>query len=74
LLVLVLVLSFTYPVQAQRSGQEEQAPIVDARLEGYEQRVTLDDGGVGLVWMVFILLGAICLGALFKDARRTHLD
>ena len=72
--LMLVVLTAPASLLAQRSGQEEQAQIVDARLEGYDQSVTLDEGGVGLVWMVFILLAAICLGALFKDAHRTHLD
>jgi hypothetical protein len=71
---MLAVLAAPASVLAQRGGQDEQSKIVDARLEGYDQSVTLDEGGVGLVWMVFILLAVICLGALFKDARRTHLD
>ena len=57
---------------AQRQGDEERE-IVDGRLEGYASNVTLD-GSTGLTWVVFIVLAIICLGGLFKDAKRTHLD
>jgi hypothetical protein len=60
-------------VLAQRQGEEERE-IVDARLEGYASNVTLDSGSTGLTWFVFIILAIICLGGLFKDAKRTHLD
>jgi hypothetical protein len=55
-------------------GQAEEREIVDARLEGYPQNVTLEGGSTALTWVLFIVLAALALGGLFKDAKRTHLD
>jgi hypothetical protein len=48
--------------------------VVDARLEGYGRSVTLDGGSTALTWMLLILLGALCVGVMFKNANRSHLD
>ena len=48
--------------------------IYDARLEGYENNVTLDAGGTGLTWLLLVVLGVLCIGVLFKSGKRTHLD
>ena len=72
-IALLAMLATPLSVLAQRQGEEERE-IVDARLEGYASNVTLDSGSTGLTWVVFIILTIICLGGLFKDAKRTHLD
>lgn len=54
-------------------AQEGERAVVDARLEGYPQNVTLD-GGSFLAWLTFGVVGVICIGVMFKNARRTHLD
>lgn len=46
----------------------------DARLEGYSESMTLGGGGTGLIWLLLVVMGAICLGVLFKSSGRTHLD
>jgi hypothetical protein len=48
--------------------------VVDARLEGYSQGLTLPKGSDGLTWVALVFLGVLCCGGLFKDARRSHLD
>lgn len=53
---------------------QDEKPIYDARLEGYNTSVTLDGGGSGLTWLLLIVMGALCLGVLFKSSGRTHLD
>jgi hypothetical protein len=55
-------------------AQEEEDKIYDARLEGYPGRVTLDSWSTALMWLLLVVLGAICIGVMFKNARRTHLD
>jgi hypothetical protein len=62
------------PVLVLAASQEPEREILDARLEGYPQNVTLEGGSTGLTWVLFIVLAALCLGGLFKDARRSHLD
>jgi hypothetical protein len=52
---------------------KEEREIVDARLEGYDKNVSIE-GGTALTWLMFIFLGAICMGVMFKNAKRTHLD
>ena len=69
--VLMLTLS---PAAALGQRDQVERDIVDARLEGYTQGVTLPPASNGLTWVALIFLGAICIGGLFKDARRTHLD
>ena len=56
---------------AQREPERE---ILDARLEGFPQNVTLEGGGTSLTWLLFVFLGIVCLSVLFKNAKRTHLD
>ena len=70
---LLAMLATPLSALAQRQGEEERE-IIDGRLEGYATNVTLDSGSTGLTWVVFIILTIICLGGLFKDAKRTHLD
>jgi hypothetical protein len=52
--------------------------IYDARLEGFYDGQTVKSfalpGGSSLVWIIMIVLTAICVGVMFKHARRTHLD
>ena len=62
------------PAAALAQRDQVERDIVDARLEGYSQGVTLPPASNGLTWVALIVLGAICLGGLFKDAKRTHLD
>ncbi|MGD0462425.1 MAG: hypothetical protein ABSB74_08045 [Tepidisphaeraceae bacterium] len=46
----------------------------DGRLDDYAQPVTLDSGGTALTYFLLVGLGVIGLLALFKNARRSHLD
>jgi hypothetical protein len=53
---------------------QDEREVVDARLEGYPTNVTLEGASTALTWVLFIVLALLALGALFKDAKRTHLD
>jgi hypothetical protein len=55
-------------------AQQEEREIVDARLEGYANNVTLEGGSTALTWVLFIVLALLALGPMFKDPKRTHLD
>lgn len=67
----VVAMLASCPATAMAADEED---IVDARLEGYPANVTLPGGGSGMTWVLFIILSAVALGGLFKDAKRTHLD
>lgn len=54
-------------------AQDEQK-IYDARLEGYGSNVTLPSSTTALMWLLLFVLTALCVGVMFKNARRTHLD
>ena len=68
-LVMTLVLSTPLRVLA-----DEAPEVYDARLQGYKDNVQLDSGSTALTWLLLIALGVLCLGVLFKDAKRSHLD
>lgn len=55
-------------------AQTEDREILDARLEGYPDNVTLEGGSSAFTWILFVVLALLALGGLFKDAKRTHLD
>lgn len=54
-------------------AQEEEIKK-DARMEGYAEKVTVDNDSTALMWLLLILVGAIGFSVTFKNARRTHLD
>ena len=69
--VAIVMLAFA---PATAMAQEEDDTIYDARLEGYDNTVTMPMKSSGLTWFVFIVLMVIGAGGLFKDAKRSHLD
>ena len=58
---------------AMALAQDDDRPIVDARLEGYPSNVSLE-GSTALMWVLLLILGIICVGPLFMNSKRTHLD
>jgi hypothetical protein len=68
---MAIVLVFSTPIKVLASDEPE---VYDARLQGYTQTVQLDIASTALIWLLLIVLGALCLGVLFKDAKRSHLD
>ncbi len=66
----VLLLASPMPAAAQ---DDEESEIVDARLEGYSKGVTLE-GSTALMWVLLLILAIVCIGPLFMNAKRTHLD
>jgi hypothetical protein len=54
------------------AADDEKLP--DARIQNYTKTVSLPEGGTSLTWLLLIFLAGICLSALFKNAKRTHLD
>jgi hypothetical protein len=78
-MALVLLIGAVSPSAAMAQRDQQERDIIDARLEGYASggqpvNVTLPPSSVGLTWVALVVLGAICVGGLFKDAKRSHLD
>ena len=72
---LALMLSVLLPALAPSpAGAQEDEVKRDARLEGYSGNVSVENQSTALIWLLFAFLGVVALGALFKDAKRTHLD
>ena len=46
----------------------------DSRMEGYGDKMFMGGGNATLTWLGFAFFSAIALLALFKDAKRSHLD
>ena len=54
------------------AADEDKLP--DARIQNFSKPVSVPEGGTALTWLLLIFLTLICLAALFKNAKRTHLD
>ena len=54
------------------AADEDKMP--DARIQNFSKPVSIPEGGTALTWLLLIFLTLICLAALFKNAKRTHLD
>ena len=54
-------------------AQEEEIKH-DARLDGYQGAVTVQNDSTALMWLLFVFLAVVAVAVLFKDAKRTHLD
>ena len=62
------------PATALARQDTPEREVVDARLEGYKDNISLPKGSEGLTWVSMVILGVLCCGGLFKDAKRSHLD
>ena len=74
---LVLALACLLPLAAAPGGAMAQDVVEvehDGRLEGYSEPMAMEGGSQALTWIGFALLAAVSLLALFKDAKRSHLD
>jgi len=54
------------------AADEDKLP--DARIQNFTKVVSVPEGGTALTWLLLIFLTIVCLAALFKNAKRTHLD
>jgi len=73
LIAAVVALPGSLLVSNQAVAQDEEK-INDARLEGFNGDVKVENDSTALMWLFLILLAVVALSPLFKDAKRTHLD
>lgn len=81
LIAFVITASFVL-LQPVVSLAAEEPTMYDARLEGFYNGAaasnagayTLPASGTSLVWIAMLVMTGVCVGVLFKDAGRTHLD
>ncbi len=71
LAALVLTGVLAFPTAARADDDEV---LHDARTEGYASKVQVTKASVALVWLAFLFMGVVSMAAIFKDAKRTHLD
>ena len=62
------------PATALARSDDESQPTGDARLEGYQGGAKLDISSTALTWLLLIVLGAACVGVMFINPKRSHLD
>ena len=71
---LVTALAASIAASSEALAQEDVVKH-DARLDGYTSNtVVVSNDSTALIWLLFVFLGVVALAALFKDAKRTHLD
>jgi hypothetical protein len=69
-LVLSGILAFPSPARAA----DDEEVLHDARTEGYSAKIQVTKASVALVWLAFLFASVVSMAAIFKDAKRTHLD
>jgi hypothetical protein len=78
--LIAVVLGVTLALAAAPSmsfaASDDEAPSHDARLDGYKDgsMALKDASGTGLTWLLLIVLAAMCVGVMFINSKRSHLD
>jgi hypothetical protein len=81
-LALVLGILAVGSIAAPARADDEAPKVYDGRLEaiqnpggnGGPRNVTLQSGGTSLTYFLLVGCSVICIGVMFKNAKRTHLD
>ena len=71
--VLALTVAYLMPLPVAYAQDDEKGPT-EARLENYPSKVTLEDSGTALTWVIFLVLTGLTILVMFKNANRSHLD
>jgi hypothetical protein len=75
-LALTLLVGLPSIARASSSSDDEDQVQIDGRLDGYKEgnMALKDAGGSGLTWLLLVVLGAMCVGVMFMNSKRSHLD
>lgn len=81
LTLIFILIAVAAPITPMSSVRAQDPPaIVDGRLQGYNDSkgtpvsVQLEPSGTATTWLMTGLLGAIAMGFIFMNPKRTHLD
>jgi hypothetical protein len=69
-----LAASLSICVPSVSRADEDATPDHDARLDGYPSKMVLDASGTAATYIVMVLMGGLCIGAMFISGKRSHLD
>ena len=72
--MLALSSTLTLTSTAQARSSDDETPSTEARLEGYAGGAKLEPSSNALYWLLLVVLGAICIGVMFINPKRSHLD
>lgn len=61
-------------VASTGTARAQEEITVDARNVGYPDKYFTDSPGTSSAWIALVGLGLVCIGPLFLNAHRTHLD
>ena len=74
-LALVLAIGGAVATPNAALARDEEEPAgTDARLEGYQGGAKLDPSSNALNWLLLVVLAAACIGVMFMNPKRSHLD
>lgn len=75
-LSLLAVAILASPLLALAADDDEKR--IEARIQNFVRpgggSITTEAGSTALTWLLFLVMAAVCVAALFKNAKRTHLD
>ena len=72
----LLTVAFAVAIPVMTFAASDEDDGIDARLKGYKEgpMALKDASGTALTWILLVILAAMCIGVLFINAKRTHLD
>ncbi len=59
---------------ASSMARAEVESAIDARKVGYPDSYVTESPSTASAWIALVGLGLVCIGPLFLNAHRTHLD
>ncbi len=75
MIALTLALGVSASMPHAAAAAEEEDEHYDARAQGYTlPNVESKSSSVGMVWVLMLLMGAGCIGVMFMNPKRSHLD
>jgi hypothetical protein len=72
MMLAVTLLATAMPTPAR--ADDDEPFVYDARVQGFSKPVQLPSSSTALTWLLLIVLAGACIGVMFMDAKRSHLD